>query len=90
MTAYESHRLKRERLKSTVDQMGTVPNGGKRANCNTPESLSSMQKADQQTAPVNWNSLALIALYLCGSSIFLNHTITKALFRHTHVHAINI
>lgn len=38
---------------------------------------------------MNWNQLAQIAPYLCGSSIFLNHTITKALL-HTHVHSINI
>lgn len=39
---------------------------------------------------MNWNRLALIAPHLWGSSIFLNHTITKALFSHTHVHSINI
>lgn len=39
---------------------------------------------------MNWNRLALIAPCLCGSSLFVHHTITKALFTHTHVHSINI
>lgn len=52
--------------------------------------LTAPEQVDQQAALMNWNSSALIAPDLCGSSIFLNHTITKALFTHTHVHTINI